>query len=285
MPTIERKYPTGNGGAMQPAETPKTPLFNITYTDDKSEQKTKTLLIGVSGTGRSTFASTYPSPLWINADYGLRTPFIRAKHQPKIDLQFGTVEKLPQHRTHRVLDFIYLALKNGDYKSMELEKMPETIIIDTVTSVSYFMEKEVCLWPEVVKKERSDDEFMQLQDYGHVQRRIHNVIALYGSLPINLICIFNPKLIDIDGMPGQHYAPAVTGNAFSPGIPHLFDEVYWFDVDDGKPESERYFFTRVKSKKFPYAKTKCADMPEVVYNPTYDKIKNALLGKKVKQDA
>jgi hypothetical protein len=280
MTDRERKYPT-RSGELQATQKPKAKLFNVTYTDDAAEKHSKILLIGVSGSGRSSFASTFPSPLWINADYGLRTPVIRAKHQPKIDLQMGTKERLPQQKTHAVLDEIFLCLRDKNTEALGLQKMPETIILDTGTAASFFMEKEICLWPRETKKGRDNDEFMELQDYGHVQRRLYNVLVNFGSLPLTFIAIFNPSLTQIDGMSGKFYVPSVTGEKFSPNVPHIFDEVYWFDVEDDKKENERYYFTRVKTKKFPFAKTKCKDMPEVVYNPTFDKIKNALYGEKL----
>ena len=91
---------------------------------------------------------------------------------------------------------------------------------------------------------------------------------------MHVIWIFNIELHKDDTQGGIFYSPAVTGQKFSPQIPHFFNEVYLTKYDT---EEEKYKLFIKPLKKFPYGGTKNKKLKKAfpdgkIIDPDYSKI-------------
>jgi hypothetical protein len=234
-------------------------------------------ICGLSKSGRTTFAASFPEPLWLDFDHGLET--VSDVDDPMIAFKM-------KDRTYKIAMKIFRQLKNdGHVTDSEGETFkPKTLIVDTGSSLCYHLEAEVKKYePEGAKPRPGSGDGLYLGDYNIIQTRLHNLILMTKELPMNVIWIFNIEKHTDPLLGGLNESPAVTGQKMSTGIPHFFNEVYYFFI--GKKDN-KYKMKFVPLEKFPYAGTKTkgrlkGKYPEgVIVDPTWDKIKSCFGSKK-----
>jgi len=272
------------------AEKEKSNSYTI-GTTLKTKSHSSFCFCGKSKSGRTTMAASFPKPIWLDFDHGLETVSDRD------DLR---IKLTPGEKTSKIMQKILLNLQNksGPFKELSADDYPKTLIVDTGSSFSWFLEEEVKRYGEVGKSPRSGDgDGLYQGDYCVIHTRIEKIIRLSKELEMNVIWIFNIAFYEDPDYEGIFESPTVTGKKLSPGIPSFFNEVYYFKSVPikNKESSEsadgllaKYMMIFTPTNKFPYAGTKTKGtmvkkFPKGrVVNPTWDKIEECFLSKKKK---
>ena len=258
-------------GVVQSAKRKKSPAQAttasslITFSDDSLNNFVRILLCGRAKTGKTYFAGTWPSPLFINTDKGMKT--LSKDHVPSIDILHG-------EQAWRIMRKIIenLGEREGDYwEALVAAKYePKTIVLDSLTSLSSLMEIEILSFPPEGENRKNRDGGLQLQDYNCIQNRLYGILRQLAELPYNIIVTASTDYL-VDDSDGRLYEnPSVSGNKAGPQIPHFFDDVYYFSYDR---KTSKWILDPQQSLRFNHAGSRGLIPLEQVENPTYQKLK------------
>lgn len=216
-------------------------------------QKVKALLVGRPKVGKTTLAASFPKPFVIDTDHGLASvadqgvPYLRIERPTKEDYNDTPCGFMDVRRV-----LISIKDKKGDVWDAlkELEYIPETIIIDSLTALSDYMEEELVINPPYEKK--GGEETLQIQDYNLVQRRLFGIVNLAKSIDTHLVCISGVEWTE-DDRKKMSENPALTGNKLGQRISYLFDDIYfmWYDQ-----ERKKRMLTTVPTRTFQHSGTR-----------------------------
>ena len=217
--------------------------------------KLTVLVYGGAGTGKTRFAGTFPSPVFIDLDKGMRS-----LKSAGIAVDYEDYEGVPRQRVFdEVLKSITSLSKDPKY---------DTIVLDSLTTFAeYAMDSVLFLNKKLGAKP-------SLPDYGQQAVKIKETITELRRTGKNVILIAHEQL-QKDELSGRIWGlPLVTGKlAHNIGV--YFDEIYHSEVTQVKGISKYRLVTR-PSGLF-NARTRLA-IPEYI-DPDYSElIKNAQKG-------
>ncbi len=223
---------------------------------------------GLSKSGRTHMAASFPESLFLDFDHGLRGE-MRNNDYKKITFKQGDQTK------NKVLTVLrQLRDRTGHFQ----EWMPKTVVIDTGSDFSYHLETELKVFSseEERKKMPGKGDGLRIQDYNVIQQRVFQAVSLSKDIEgVNLIWIWNIDREKDESLGKLVEAPAATGSKLGPKLPHQFDEVYYFYATEGK-----YYMNFLPTVKFPYAsgsnKMRDAYPNGVIVDPSWDKISEYL---------
>ena len=233
-------------------------LDEINYYDETMNQKVRVLVYGESGSGKTTFASTFPNVLFIDSDRGGRT--LKQKHIPFIPLvrERGVYKKLIQS---------LIKLKTeptvGDYKL-------ETLVIDGITSLAEIFLYEIMRFPDKPGRKPKDPliEKPDWDDYSMLGSRLLMLHVQLADMPFNVVVTGLPML-EKDEVTGGFIGKVNVIGGFRNSIAKHYDEVYFLTMQSNRNETHSIAHLR----KFKYYEAKSRDNldPEVI-DPSYDKL-------------
>lgn len=252
-------------------------------TSDEEVRKMSVLLCGRNKTWKTTLASQFPKPLIINTD-----PNIAALED--LNIPMFNIERMTEENKKdkdKLLSFkdvrkIIVNLRDKDgpfYDELKEEGYePETIVLDSISSLSDLMESEIMVSPPITDKgveggQRNDA--LQLQDYNRVQRRLFGVLDLFRNLPYHKVatCWLDLSTDDRNRIVEQ---PAATGSKLGPKIPHFFNEIYLLTRDDKENFGDvTLSVVPTRTASFPGSLKKGLRKVKTIKNPTYEKIMEA----------
>lgn len=138
-----------------------------------AEQKDlKVLLYGPSGAGKTRFAATFPRPLFLDLENGLRST-----------LQVKSVLRYPANPKRQITNFTQVQ------KFIELVKADEnpqydTIVVDSLTELQLLIHKHVVSQYDA---NRQYEDQMTMADYGKANRDFIDTIRDFLRLPYNIV--------------------------------------------------------------------------------------------------
>jgi len=171
----------------------------------------KALIFGKPGTGKTTFASTAPKPLFLSAEAGL----------------LSIADKNPDAVVIRSLKDLqdahdYLKTQKHDY---------QTIIIDSITEINEIIKAEI---------EKKNNRAIRRDDWGEVSTKIKRVIRDFRDLPMH--CIFlAQENVEKDEDTIVRIYPSLNGKSATE-IAAACDVVGYLDID--KTLGERYMVVK-----------------------------------------
>ena len=169
---------------------------------------TKVLIYGASGVGKTTLASTAPSPLFLSAESGLLSI---AHKSPEFD-EIKSTDDLKR---------VYHALKtgHGDYRKYQ------TIVIDSISEINEIVKEEIL---GNANKGNNKDSLSQ-RDWGDVLRKIIKILREFRDLPYNVVFIAGESYEkDEDSL--FKILPGLNGKA-AKEIAHFLDIVAYLEID------------------------------------------------------
>ena len=235
-----------------------------------SQTRVSALLCGRSKAGKTKFACSFPKPFVINTDKGLAT--VKKENVPFYQIERMTPENKSDKSVlkswvdvHKILHD--LKYQEGPYWEplAEAGYMPETIVLDSVSSLSDLLEAEIIADPP---NEKDRNDALQLQDYNIIQRRLFSILDLGRELPYNWICTVGIDM-DKDDLGKMIENPSATGSKLGPKIPHFFDEVYYHFYDK---EKGKWVLSPLQTRYFPHSGSRHY-LGEMIENPLYSKVK------------
>ena len=227
----------------------------------------KVMSVGESGTGKSIFASSFPTPGFI-FDFGGEILSYKG-----LDFDYEQYDVSPQGWSSFETDFIKIrqAVKEGKY---------QTVIVDNLSAMTDIcMEKSLQLDP---RRSKTDGPIWNVH-YGMVKNLMEGRLRQLINLECNLILIAHLSTIKDEAGAVIGVEPNLTGQ-LSADVPSYFHEVYYHTHKIEGGETRWYIQTihigrnhgrsRLSGKK--------RLLPDLILND-YQELIAYLTGKKVKQ--
>jgi AAA domain len=231
------KIKLSEGGPPSEAEekTPEAASPVVEVTDSRfgvwSADKARTsgykfLIYGTSGSGKTTLAATFPKPLFLDLEGGMRSVAealpLRLPTDP--GRQIETLKELRQ-----AYSLISNALRQGDAPF-------ETVVIDSLNEMQELVMRAVV--SEYAANRQYDDQ-PTLADYGKAMRDFMAIFKAFQRLPCHVvfISVVAPKQYE-----EEQNAPVFTGKKTGPEVCRLVDNIgYTFTVLGKDSEDVKYY--------------------------------------------
>jgi hypothetical protein len=178
--------------------------INVAGADEYPEYL-RMLIVGQPGVGKTTLASRFPNPLWVNAGSGITTlaklgdiPYVNVSSE--MDL-FGLKQLLSR--------------SSGEREEL-IGRPVDTLVVDTVD------ELQRLLLVERLKNEKRSE--TKMEDWGWLNQRFHAIFAGLTQLPLHVVFIAHTK--DVSVGDDTIFKPALAGQ-FCEHIHEYVDMSLW----------------------------------------------------------
>lgn len=218
---VEEPEFSTNGNLQEEGEEKSSPFGE--WSAQTAERKGfKLLLYGPPGAGKTRMSATFPRPLFLDLENGLRTT-----------LKMKPVLRFPADPKEEIASF---AQVGQFYNLVKKAANPQfdTIVIDSLN------ELQVLVMNHVVGKYKQatrqyDDQFTQA-DYGKANRDLLKTIRLFLQLPYHIVftAVETPR-----DYPEQQVFPKLKGKEVWPDFQRIIEMIGYCHVvrgSDGKPE-------------------------------------------------
>lgn len=223
------------------------------------------LLLGHAGSGKSTFASSCPGLMVLQADNkgaGLPDDYKnRSRTFKHGEPAYDTAIRL-------------LRTIEADYKRA-MEAGIKTIVVDTFTAFCAYMEMEILLDTELNPQ---GSKTMRIQDYGTIGQRISEIIRVAKEAGMNLVCVthLDDSQVGPDGFP--ILMPSLTGRKIEARVPGMFDHVVLMQNEGGKFKATLKSTPECPILKLGMKPSMYREAPSVIEDFTYKKFMAVLDG-------
>lgn len=198
--------------------------------------KLKVLIYGGSGTGKTTFAGTFPKPYFFDFDGGMLT--LKGK-----DVEYDTyVDKNPAGRPTAWSDFE--AKITSLYEAGRDQFPYESVIIDSMTTL------QECCMRYIQYNNRSASKMPTLQEWGMLIDKLQDTLYKVTSLDCNVVVTAHEQVIQDDLTSEILVLPLISGKKLPDRLPLWFDEVYHARVERGKNREPIYQVMTVAERKY-----------------------------------
>jgi hypothetical protein len=162
--------------------------LNVSFSGmEEFPSRLRVLLAGQAGVGKTTFASNFPNPLWVNAACGLTTlariggiPFINFS----CEMDLFAVKQMIESDHEKVLGFKI-----------------ETLVVDSVDEM-----QRVLLSERLKSENRSET---KLEDWGWLSNRMHAIFSGLTQLPVHVVFVCHTK--EVTFFDNTIFKPALAG--------------------------------------------------------------------------
>lgn len=192
----------------------------------------KVLVYGDSGSGKTVFASSFPTPIkYLDFDHKISSAAQFYKNDPERlkDIQVHQFANLPNGERMRSFEKEFKAIQDLVNKKQPLPF--KTLVIDSLTTFTNYMLQHYFVAQPGIKRAHPDINAMQ--DYQLLDKHLSQIIAGILSLDCNVVMIGHLGL-DKDESTGQVLRQALMPGKFATKLPIWFEEVYVSLVKDGK---------------------------------------------------
>lgn len=193
---------------IQPEEKAEKSPFGIWSRDTVTLKRLKVLLYGVSGVGKTSFAATFPSPLFLDLESGMMST-----------LRIGEVRRYPADWTEDITSFQQV---RQFYALVSAAKNPpfQTIVIDSINELQVLVAQYVV--DKYKKVTRQYDDLLTIADYQKSNNDLLKVVRAFLKLPYNIVFTATSTRLE----PGDDYTmvtPKYKGKEVGPVIEKLMD--------------------------------------------------------------
>lgn len=194
----------------QPLERNSENFFSVWNRQSAGVKRLKVLLYGVAGTGKTTMAATFPSPLFLDMEGGLRST-----------LRVGDVFRYPENPDEDITSYAQVV---DFYRRVKAAKNPpfQTIVLDSLNELQLLLAQH--LISKYTKVKRQYDDQLTLADYGKTNRDFSKVIRLFLKLPYHVVFTAASSSRE----PGDEetlVAPKFVGRQVGPDVQRMMDMI------------------------------------------------------------
>ena len=191
-----------------PPEKADSP-FGIWDKQRAGEKRLKVLLYGASGSGKTYFAGTFPKPLFLDLEDGMRT--VLALN--------NDILRFPKEPNTRIVDFQQVREFYKLVKKVNPKNSPfETIVIDSMNELQVLILKY--LVENYSDKSRVYDDQPTMADYGKLARDMQTVVRMFLELPYHIV--FTAVSAEKE-YPDDQSTPTFIGKKTGPDIKRIID--------------------------------------------------------------
>ena len=198
--------------------------FGLWSADTAEDTGLKALLYGPTGGGKTWLAGTFPKPVFLDMEKGLRTlfqlrPVLRYPRDPKREIQ--TLDE--------VRDFYKLCRKQSKMENPAIE----TVVLDSLNEMYHLCVGEVL---GAYSANRQYDDQLTMADYGKVNRLFIGITRSFLKLPFHVVmtAVEMPREYE-----GQETYPKFPGKQIWPELQRMVDQIGYVHVrkgEGGQPE-------------------------------------------------
>jgi hypothetical protein len=223
--------------------------------------KLKVLVYGGSGTGKTTFAASFPKPFFFDFDGGLLS--VRGRdieyetYQDKSVTRPDAFEKFNQR-----LEEMHTALQGGHLPF-------QTIVLDSITTMQESMLRSIQYANRTLGKQTT------LQEWGMLVGKMEDVLYRISSLNVHMVTIAHEQIVQDELSSEIMILPLIVGKKLPDRLPLWFDEVYHSRVDRGLAGRPVYQMMTVADRKYKAkSRLNCFDVIEsgLSYQVMIDKL-------------
>jgi hypothetical protein len=200
--------------AKPPAEEKESP-FGIWTPEAAGEKGFKVLLYGASGSGKTYMAGTFPDPIFLDIEGGMRTVL-------------GMGKKILRYPKDPKTDVTDLAQVREFYKRVRELKPGEapfkTIVIDSMNELQVLILKNLLTKFDA---NRQYEDQPTMSDYGKLARDMQSIVRIFIQLPFHVI--FTAISTERE-YPEDQVSPQFIGKKTGPDIQRMMDEIGYCHV-------------------------------------------------------
>jgi len=204
-----------------------------TKTIHTDNMKLKVLVYGGSGTGKTTFASTFPKPFYFDFDGGMLS--VRGK-----DIEYETYVDKSMLRPD--------AYERFNTKLEELHAMTslpyQTVVLDSITTMQEAVLRSIQSTNRTLGKQTT------LQEWGMLVGKMEDILYRINSLNVNIVAIAHEQIVQDEISSEIMVLPLIVGKKLPDRIGLWFDEVYNARVDRGQGGRPVYQMMTVADRKY-----------------------------------
>lgn len=182
--------------------------FGVWSPQTVGEKRLKVLLYGVSGVGKTTFAASFPKPLFLDLESGMMST-----------LRVGEVMRYPSDPNRDITS--YSQVKEF-YNLVRKDCNPQyqTIVIDSVNELQVLVAQNVVAKYDRVKRQYDDQ--LTLADYQKANSDVVKVVRAFIKLPFNVVFTATSTRME-PGEDGVMLTPKLVGKVVGPTLEKLMD--------------------------------------------------------------
>jgi len=238
----------------------KTWATQIGYYNEQANETVRLLVYGEAGSGKTTFASTFPKPFFLDSDRGGRA--LKGEKIPFLALRRGD----------RIFDICYNVLTKLEKKEPPFDALEvETVVFDSLTSLADMLMVESMVYPSPGNPPQNPDAVKASWDnYSQVQNRLKHLLKYSQDLGLNVVATAGVKL-ERDEILGSFIGKPNIVGGYRDLVGHDFDELYYLACEEqgqGKPPAYVAY-----ASKFRYFEAKSRDgFKGRILDPSYIKL-------------
>lgn len=199
--------------------------FGVWSKDTVGIKRLKVLLYGVAGTGKTTMAATFPKPLFLDLEGGMRST-----------LRVGEVIRYPADHNKSIQSYDQV---KAFYSAVIRVKNPtfETIVIDSLNELQRLMADHLVKKYDKVKRQYGDQ--LTLADYGKTNRDFSKAVRSFLNLPYHIVF----TAASTSRSPGDdevQLMPKFVGSQVGPDIQRMMDMIGYCHAKTINNQSQHY---------------------------------------------
>lgn len=217
--------------------------------------KLKVLVYGGSGTGKSTFAGSFPTPFFCDFDGGMLC--LRGKN-----VEYETYSDRSLLRPEAFSKF---EAKIEEFKAqIAAGSMPyQTVVLDSITTM-----QEACL-RQIQYANRTVGKQTTLQEWGMLVGKMEDVLYSITSMNVHLVAVAHEQIVQNELSSEVMILPLIVGKKLPDRLGLFFDEVYHSRVDRGQQGRPLYQMMTVADRMYK-AKSRLSCFDVIESGMTYD---------------
>lgn len=185
-------------------------IFGLWNRDTVGIKRLKVLLYGTAGSGKTTMAATFPAPLFLDLEGGMRSTLL-----------VGDVHRYPADHDKDITSYREVV---QFYNAVRTYKNPfwKTIVIDSLNELQTHVTNNVVSRFDKVKRQYNDQ--LTLADYGKANRDYAKVVRLFLRLPFHIVFIAAATKREV-GDEETQITPKFVGRQVGPDVERMMDMI------------------------------------------------------------
>jgi len=194
----------------QPASPNKDVLFGNWDETTVEDKGWKILVYGDSGSGKTYFAGTFPDPLFLDLEDGMRTLLPLKRN----------IKRYPKNPSQQITTLDEVKAFYQLVRKLKPEDAPfKTIVIDSLNELQILvLENSI----KTTQTQRIYDDQPTQGDYGKLARDMQTLVRLFIKLPYNIIFVAGAKEREF---PEDKLLPLFLGKKTGPDVRRIIEQI------------------------------------------------------------